>query len=129
MQKLLFRTEEISKHRNRLSGDVAIAVPVAWQTIAFTIFGSASLGLLFLSLASYSRVEALVGKNHARCRDFRNFPTRTGVTEPLAMKDAQMVPARAEPLPYAPRKMAQPCNILLPRSCTRQPPHSRPVSG
>ncbi|WP_185739798.1 hypothetical protein [Sphingorhabdus wooponensis] len=40
---------------------MAIAVPVAWQSIGFLIFGSVALGVLFLSLASYSRVETVTG--------------------------------------------------------------------
>ena len=96
MQKLLFRTEEISKHRNRLSGDVAIAVPVAWQTIAFTIFGSASLGLLFLSLASYSRVETVIGTIAPETGIATIVPTRPGVIAALRVMDGQNVVARPE---------------------------------
>jgi len=44
-----------------LSGDVAIAVPVAWQSVGFLIFGGVALSVLFLSLASYSRVETVTG--------------------------------------------------------------------
>ncbi len=52
----MFRQEAIAIHRNRLTGDVAIAVPVAWQSIGYLIFGGVAAGVLFLSLASYSRV-------------------------------------------------------------------------
>lgn len=36
---------------------VAIALPVHWQSVGFLIFGGVAFGVLFLSLASYSRTE------------------------------------------------------------------------
>ena len=57
----MFRSEAMSGHRDRLSGDVAIAVPITWQSVSYLIFGGVALGVLFLSLASYSRVEAVTG--------------------------------------------------------------------
>ena len=57
----MFRPEAITSNRNRLSGDMAIAVPVAWQSISYLIFGGVALSMLFLSLASYTRVETVTG--------------------------------------------------------------------
>jgi membrane fusion protein len=57
----MFRREAISEHCSRLSGDVAIAVPVPWQSVGYLIFGGVALGVLFLSVASYSRVETITG--------------------------------------------------------------------
>ena len=57
----MFRTETVTTHRNRLSGDVAIAVPVGWQSIGYLIFSGIVAGGLFLSVASYSRVETVAG--------------------------------------------------------------------
>ena len=57
----MLRFEAVSGNRNRLSGDVAIAVPVAWQSIGYLIFSGIVAGGLFLSVASYSRVETVAG--------------------------------------------------------------------
>ena len=57
----MFRLEAVSYRADRLTGDVAIAVPVAWQAIGYLIFGGVAVGVLFLSLASYSRVETVTG--------------------------------------------------------------------
>lgn len=35
----MFRPEALTHHQNHLTGEVAIAVPVAWQSIGFLIFG------------------------------------------------------------------------------------------
>jgi membrane fusion protein len=37
----------------------SIALPITWQRGGFLIFGGVALGVLFLSLASYSRVETI----------------------------------------------------------------------
>ena len=55
----MFRSDVVIKHLGRLAGDVAIAVPITWQSIGYLIFGGVALGVLFLSLASYSRVETV----------------------------------------------------------------------
>ena len=82
-------------HRNRLPGDVAIAVPVAWQTVALTIFGSMSLGVLFLSLAGYSRVETVAGTIAPETGIATIVPTRHGIIAALRVSDGQDVVAGA----------------------------------
>ena len=57
----MFRSQVARYQTDRLSGEVAIAVPVAWQSVGFLIFGGVALGVLFLSLAGYSRVETVTG--------------------------------------------------------------------
>jgi hypothetical protein len=54
----MYRSEVTRQHQNHLSGDVAIAVPVAWQSVGFLIFGGVALGVLFLSLASSHPIQA-----------------------------------------------------------------------
>lgn len=92
----MFRSEAVSSHRNRLSGDVAIAVPVAWQSIGFLIFGGVATGVLFLSLASYSRVETVTGTITPDTGVSSIVPTRPGVIAALSVRDGQNVLAGVE---------------------------------
>lgn len=92
----MFRSEALARHRNRLSGDVAIAVPVAWQSIGFLIFGGVVAGVLFLSLASYSRVETVSGAITPDTGVSAIVPTRVGVIAALHVQDGHNVPAGAE---------------------------------
>ena len=92
----MFRVEVISGHPNRLSGDIAIAVPVAWQSVGFLIFGGVAAGVLFLSLASYSRVETVTGTITPDTGVSSIVPTRAGVISSLAVQDGQNVAAGAE---------------------------------
>lgn len=57
----LFRFESVAHQVDRLEGAIVIAVPVAWQTISFTLFVGLGIAALFLSVASYSRVETVSG--------------------------------------------------------------------
>jgi len=91
----VFLTEPITKHHNRLSGDVAIAVPVPWQSVGYLIFGGVALGVLFLSLASYSRVETVTGMITPNTGVSNIVPTRAGTISSLAVRDGQNVLAGA----------------------------------
>lgn len=79
-----------------MSGDVAIVVPVTWQSIGFLIFGGVAAGVLFLSLASYSRVETVDGTIAPDAGVSSILPTRAGVIATLAVQDGQSVAAGAE---------------------------------
>lgn len=92
----LFRIETTYRHRNRLSGDVALAVPIAWQSIGFLIFGGIAAAVFFLALASYSRVETVTGTVTPNTGVSSIVPTRAGVIAVLTVKDGQNVPAGAE---------------------------------
>jgi membrane fusion protein len=92
----LFRSEITSKYHNRLYGGVAVAVPVAWQSIGFLIFGGVAAGFLFLSLASYSRVETVTGIIIPDTGVSNIVPTRAGVIAALPVRDGQNVQAGAE---------------------------------
>lgn len=83
----LFRPEAVSSHGNRLSGDVTVAVPVAWQSIGYLIFGGVAAGVLFLSLASYSRVETVAGTITPDAGVSAIVPTCTGVIAALAVRE------------------------------------------
>ncbi len=75
---------------------MAVAVPVAWQSIGFLIFGGVAAGFLFLSLASYSRVETVTGIISPNTGVSNIVPTRAGVIAALPVRDGQNVPAGAE---------------------------------
>lgn len=92
----MFRIETTYRHRNRLSGDVALAVPIAWQSIGFLIFGGVAAAVFFLALASYSRVETVTGTVTPNTGVSSIVPTRAGVIAVLTVKDGQNVPAGAE---------------------------------
>lgn len=94
--KLMFRPEAIAKHHNRLIGEVAIAVPVAWQGIGLLIFFGVAAGVLFLSLASYSRVETVTGTIVPDAGVSSIVSTRAGVIAALAVQEGQSVAAGAE---------------------------------
>lgn len=92
----MFRNELLVQNRNRLSGDVAIAVPVAWHTIGHLIFGGVAAGVLFLLLANYSRVEVATGTIIPDAGVSSIVPTRAGVITALPVRDGQSVAAGAE---------------------------------
>ena len=92
----MFRREATIPQQNRLTGDVAIAVPVAWQSIGFLIFGGVAAGVMFLSLASYSRVETVTGTITPDAGVASIVPSRTGVIAALSVRDGQNVSAGAE---------------------------------
>ena len=91
----MFRPEALMTHKDRLSGEVAIAVPVPWQSVGYLIFGGVALGLLFLSLASYSRVETVTGMITPNTGVANIVPTRAGMIASLAVRDGQNVFAGA----------------------------------
>ena len=92
----MFRVEALQHRADRLSGDVAIAVPVPWQTIGYLIFGGVAAGLTFLATADYARVETVGGTIVPDSGVSAVVPTRAGIITRLAVKDGQMVEAGAE---------------------------------
>jgi membrane fusion protein len=72
---------------------VAIAVPVPWQAIGYLLLGALVGGVIFLSLASYARVETATGTITPDAGVAAIVPTRAGVVAELAVKDGQSVAA------------------------------------
>ena len=91
----MFRQEAISQSSNALNGDVFVRVPLSWQSIGYLIFGGVAAGLLFLSLASYSRVEIVTGAITPDIGVAAILPTRSGTISNLAVTAGQTVPAGA----------------------------------
>lgn len=92
----MFRKEILTGSRIRLAGDVSIAVPVAWQSIGYLIFGGMAVALVFLSLASYSRTETVSGAITPDAGVSSIVPTRAGIIASLAVQDGQNIPAGTE---------------------------------
>ena len=93
--KKLFRINVLSRQQNSLVGEVSIALPITWQSIGFLIFGGVALSVLFLSLASYSRVETVTGIITPDTGVSNIVPTRAGIISSLAVRDGQNVLAGA----------------------------------
>lgn len=91
----MFRAEVAKFQKNRLSGDVAIAVPVSWQAIGYLFLGALAAGVTFLALATYSRVEVASGAIAPDRGVAPIVPTRAGVITELAVTDGQIVAAGA----------------------------------
>jgi len=89
----LFRPEAIAKRQDRLSGDVAIALPVSWQSIGYLIFGGLVVALTFLALAGYARVETVAGMIVPDKGVAAVLPTRGGIVAALPVAAGQQVDA------------------------------------
>lgn len=89
----MFRTEAVIRHADRLNGDVAIVVPVGWQSIGYLIFGGVAAALAFLSFANYSRVEMVAGSITPDRGVLAIVPTRSGLITVLTIKEGQDVAA------------------------------------
>lgn len=92
----MFRSEVLKFRADRLSGDVAVAVPVSWQGIGYLIIGGLIAAVAFLSLASYSRSETVTGAVTPDAGFSQIIPPRTGVVAVISVKDGQTVAAGIE---------------------------------
>lgn len=87
----MFRNEVLSHRFDRLSGDVLITIPVSWQSIGYLVFGGIAAALIFLSVASYSRVETVTGIVLPDKGVSAIMPMRSGVVSEIAVSDGQLV--------------------------------------
>lgn len=92
----MFRPEITLARHNRLSGDVAIAVPVGWQSIGYLMFSGVVAGGVFLSVASFSRVETVAGVIIPDTGVATIVPPRPGVITALAVREGREVTVGAE---------------------------------
>lgn len=60
-QAPLFRAEVTQRKKERLHGNVNLALPVSWQIIGTLLIGAIIIAIAFLASASYSRVEQVSG--------------------------------------------------------------------
>lgn len=93
----LYRKEvfEYRAKASRLSGDVMISVPIAWQAIGYLMFASFVVGVAYLSLASYTRVETVRGSIIPDKGVASVVSTRNGVIESVLAQDGQHVTSGA----------------------------------
>lgn len=87
----LFRAEVFQQKKDRLSGNVSIAVPLSWQAIGFLIFGSLVVAIIFLSLATYTRVETVTGAIVPDKGVAAIIPTRAGTITEVLVTDGEVV--------------------------------------
>jgi membrane fusion protein len=87
----LFRAEVFQQKKDRLSGSVSIAVPLSWQAIGYLIFGGLIAAIIFLSLASYARVETVGGSIVPDKGVAAIIPTRPGTITEVLVSDGQRV--------------------------------------
>lgn len=89
----LFRPEALAGRRHRLAGDIVIAVPVSWQIIGYLLLASLATAVVFMSVASFARVEVVTGVLAPDAGVATILPTRDGVITSLDVRDGQEVTA------------------------------------
>lgn len=89
----LFRPEVAESRRERLHGDVSLAIPVSWQAIGYLIAAGLLVAGAFLALGSYARVETVAGMVVVDKGTTAITPTRAGVIADLAVREGQRVAA------------------------------------
>jgi membrane fusion protein len=87
----LFRNEVISSHTDRLTGNIAVAVPVPWQVIGYLIFGSVIAGICFLLFANYARVETVAGWIVPDAGISSVIPSRGGAISAVSVREGDFV--------------------------------------
>lgn len=91
----LFRPEVTEARRERLHGDVSLAIPVSWQAIGYLIAIALVVAVVFLALGSYARVETVSGTIVVDKGTAPITPTRAGVVVDLSVREGQQVSAGA----------------------------------
>jgi membrane fusion protein len=89
----LFREEAIRHRADRLHGNVNIATPIAWQLIGVLLLAALVVTIIFLSVASYSRVEFVSGTIALDKGVATIVPTRAGVVDSILVGEGQRVEA------------------------------------
>ncbi|WP_234035651.1 HlyD family efflux transporter periplasmic adaptor subunit [Erythrobacter insulae] len=87
----LFRSEVLNQKKDRLSGEVAIAIPMPWQVIGYLLFATLLIAGVFLSLATYSRVETVTGTIVPDKGVAAIIPTRGGVITEVFVEEGEQV--------------------------------------
>lgn len=89
----LFREEALRHRADRLHGNVNIATPLAWHIIGVLILVALIAALVFLSFASYARVEVVSGKIALDKGVATILPTRAGVVQSVLVAEGERVRA------------------------------------
>lgn len=89
----LFRQEALDHRADRLHGSVNIATPIAWQVIGFLLLAALVAIVVFLSLASYSRVEVVPGQIALDRGVATIVPSRAGIVLGIDVTEGEKVKA------------------------------------
>lgn len=89
----LFREDALRYRADRLHGNVNIATPIAWQAIGFLLLVALIITIVFLSLASYSRVETVSGTIALDKGVATIVPTRAGLVQSIPVSEGEHVQA------------------------------------
>lgn len=90
---MLFRQEVLDQKADRLTGEVSVAVPLAWQAVGYLMFGGIAIAATFTALASYSRIETVGGSIVPDAGVSLVLPTRAGTVSEIPIRDGQLVAA------------------------------------
>jgi membrane fusion protein len=89
----LFRKEALAHQAERLHGEVTVALPMSWQFIGYLLLAALAGALIFLAMASYSRVATVAGAVVLDKGVAPIVPSRRGVVMALLARDGQRVRA------------------------------------
>lgn len=87
----MFRDEVIQNSRAKLTGNVNIAIPISWSAIGYLLFGGVLIALIFLSLATYARVETASGSLSPDKGVSEIYPSRSGTFVKISVREGQRV--------------------------------------
>lgn len=87
----LFRTEVLAARREKLHGDIMVALPTSWQAIGFLLAFGLVAALTFLALAPYARIEVVSGAVVIDKGTSAIVPSRPGVVDDLRVREGQPV--------------------------------------
>lgn len=91
----MFRREVLDQKRDRLTGDVFIAVPLGWHVVGGLLLLIVAVSGLFLSVAGYSRVETVTGAIMPDSGLSSILPSRPGVLTQVLVEEGEYVAAGA----------------------------------
>ncbi len=89
----LFRSEVFEHRKEKLHGNVHMALPISWQIIGALLFAIIVIAAIFLSLASYSRIETVAGIITPTGGISQITSARTRVITDIKINDGQDVDA------------------------------------
>jgi membrane fusion protein len=89
----LFRPEVAAARKERLHGNISLAVPMSWQLIGFLLFGGIGVAAIFLATASYSQVTTVGGAVVIDKGTASIVATRPGVIAAVAVHEGEPVAA------------------------------------
>lgn len=89
----MFRDTVLEERAFRLEGAAVIAVPISWQVISYLMLTCTAVAILFLSLASYARVETAHGTITPDKGVSAILPTRSGIVVELGVVEGERVEA------------------------------------